>query len=91
MIKKVYISGPITNNPHYMEDFKAAEDELRGRGYEPVNPCKNTGDTYKELIDAGLKDLMTCDALYLLPGWQYSTGAQLELKYAQAVGLKYLV
>lgn len=91
MSKRVYISGPISNNPRYIEDFKAAEDKLRALGYEPVNPCRNTGDTYKELIDARLKDLMTCDAMYMLPGWQLSAGATLELKYAQTVGMEYLL
>lgn len=90
MIKRVYISGKITNNPCYREQFQAAEDKLRALGYEPVNPCRNTGDTYKQLIDAGLKDLMTCDAICALPGWNRSTGAKLEIRYAQAVGLTWI-
>lgn len=34
------------------------------------NPVKNEGAEYKWYIDEGLKQLMTCDAIYMLKNWQ---------------------
>lgn len=87
-MKKIYISGAITNNPNYKEQFAAAEAELTAAGYEALNPAKNTGITYKDYIDAGLLQEMQCDAIYMLPGHENSTGATLELHYAEAVNME---
>ena len=87
-MKKIYISGAITNNPNYKEQFAAAEAELIAAGNEAINPAKNTGNTYKEYIDKGLMQEMQCDAIYMLPGHEHSTGATLELNYAEAVGME---
>ena len=85
---KVYISGAITNNPNYKEQFEAAEDKLKAAGYEVINPAYNQGYSYKEYIDHGLFQLMHCDAIYLLKGYEQSTGATLDHDYARTVGLK---
>lgn len=85
---KIYISGAITNNPNYKEQFAAAEAELRSAGHEVKNPARNTGNNYKEYIDKGLMQEMQCEAIYMLPGYEKSTGAMLELHYAKAVGMK---
>ena len=84
---KVYISGAITNNPQYKEQFAAAEEILLAAGHTVINPARNQGDTYKEVIDVGLFELMQCDAIYLLRGYENSTGATLEHDYARTVGL----
>lgn len=85
---KIYISGPISKNPDYKEQFRKAEANLKLAGYEVINPIKNRGKSYKELIDKGLLQLMECDTICLLPGFEESTGAMLELEYAKAVELK---
>ena len=85
---KIYISGAITDNPNYLEDFKKAEELLKGQGHTILNPCKNDGFTYREYIDMGLCELMHCDAIYMLNGWMGSAGARLEYNYAFTVGMK---
>jgi hypothetical protein len=85
---KVYIAGAITDNPNYKEQFNKAEEKLKEAGYEVINPAKNQGYTYREYINAGLFQLMSCDAIYLLKGYEHSTGATLEHNYARSVGIK---
>ena len=39
-MKKIYISGKITDNPNYKADFEAAELALKIAGFQPVNPAE---------------------------------------------------
>lgn len=87
----VYLSGPITNEPNYKENFKAAETEL-SKMVTVINPAK-IGErikslTYDEILSIDIKILSHCDAIYLLRGWENSNGALAELSYAKAAGLK---
>lgn len=85
---RIYIAGPITNNPNYKEDFKRAEDFIRSTGHEPWNPVKPEGSSYKFYIDRGLQELSRCDGIYMLKGFLSSNGAILEHYYARITGLK---
>lgn len=84
---KVYIAGKITGNPDYIKQFAEAEKELKASGHTVLNPVKNKGFSYKEYIDMGLCELMKCDGIYLLDGWQESSGARLEFLYAMVTDM----
>ena len=88
---KIYISGSITNNPNYKEDFERAEDYLQ-REYpsaDIINPAlvnsflpKST--TYEERMKMCFCMLDMCDSIYMLKGWEKSCGANREYGYALA-------
>ena len=81
--------------------FFAAEDILKGLypDAEFVNPARLDGDvnpkdlTWEFCLRRDLKILLDCTDLVLLPGWEKSKGANLELHVAKQVGIKiwYLV
>ena len=88
---RVYISGPITGVPDYMEKFEAAEKELKEKGYNVVNQAKiNDGMpedmTYEEYMEIDIKLITMCDALYMMKGWKSSCGANREYGYALGRG-----
>lgn len=90
--RKIYISGGISGHP--LEErravFACAEEELRGRGYDPVNPFNNgvlLDAPYGDHMRADLRMLLDCDGIYLLRGWESSRGACLEHAVAEACGL----
>lgn len=83
---RVYISGPITGVSDYLEKFNAAEEELKAKGYEVINPAKLNSImpetlTYEEFMKFDYEYLEICDAIYLLKGWNMSSGSKLELNH----------
>lgn len=87
---KIYIAGAITNDPNHALRFAEAETKLIAEGHAVINPVKNLGFDYKEYIDMGLCELMRCEAIYLLKGYEMSKGAMLELHYAATTNMKIL-
>ena len=88
---KIYISGAITNNTNYKEEFERAEDYLQ-REYpsaDIINPAlvnsflpKST--TYEEYMKMSFCMLDMCDSIYMIKGWEKSCGANREYGYALA-------
>lgn len=70
--------------------FARAEEELRVRGYAPVNPFNNgvsLDAPYEDHMRADLRMLLDCDGIYLLRGWESGRGACLGRAVAAACGL----
>lgn len=89
---RVYVSGPMSGLPDLnFPAFNAAAATLRARGYEVVNPAEINVDPKAEwsaCMRADIAQLVTCDALALLYGWQHSRGANLERDIAAALGMR---
>ena len=78
----VYLAGPMSNYPdHNYPAFHAAEKALRAAGHDVYSPAaigQHEGWEHHDYMRRALKLLLQCDAIYLLPGWQDSLGAQHE-------------
>lgn len=91
---KVYLSGPMTGLPDFnYPAFNAVAAKLRGLGYSVVNPAENfggrgdhpAGRTAYMRVDIG--HVLNVDAVVVLPGWQNSRGARLEVAVALEIDL----
>ena len=68
-----------------------AEQDL-GRGFDPTGLTGHEdmaaiGFDLREALLSDLKFVSECDAICLLPGWEFSKGASAELALAEALGL----
>lgn len=91
-MKRIYISGPMTGLPGLnFGAFNSAAGQLRALGYEVINPAEKQSElgelTWEEYLREDLRDMLTCDTIALLPGWEASKGAHLELHVAHRVGM----
>lgn len=91
---KVYLAGPMTGYPeHNYPQFKMAAARLREAGIAVVSPAElHDGDTTRPREYYIRRDLLALlesdiEAVVVLPGWQESSGAQLELEVAFEVGI----
>ena len=91
MKKKIYIAGPMTGLPELnFPAFHAEAAWLRAMGHEVVNPAEINADPkakWEDCMRADIAQLVTCDGIHLLAGWQASRGATLEHHIASALGL----
>lgn len=83
-IRKIYISGKISGLPigEVIAKFHAAERKIRRFGFEPLSPLKNGLPLETEWADHMGRDialLLKSDAVYLLPDYNESKGARIEL------------
>lgn len=88
----IYISGAITGRPiqEYREHFETAAKSLSAQGYEVVNPLNNglpEEATWHEHMRADIRLLTYCDEIFMLKGWERSTGAAAEHALAKALGI----
>lgn len=87
---RIFVSGPISGIENdNREAFLAAGKLLRADGHDVVLPthlCPH--DTPHHIaMRICIKELLTCDEIYLLDGWEYSGGALLEADIANQCGI----
>ena len=82
--------------------FRNAAYELKRKGHEAVNPldilveeCEDAeackveagGHTWACWMRADIRELVGCQAVYALGGWQSSRGASIEVGLADSLGI----
>jgi nucleoside 2-deoxyribosyltransferase len=90
MQKIVYLSGKITDNENYKEDFACAERFLMQMGYIVLNPAE-LGEivedlTYEQIMQICYRLIDIADIIFMVSGWHNSKGANAELSYAKSLG-----
>ena len=97
-MKRIYIAGPMTGMPdmNVVEFRKAAkfiEESSKGfsYGFNPHDVANMLGWSDKthlgEIASNLIRDLIICDAIYMLRGWEQSKGARAEHAVAVWIGL----
>lgn len=89
---RVYVSGPMTGLPDFNRAaFNEAATWLRGQGFDVFNPAEQLGGDLTgpraDYMRTNIFQLLACDSLLLLPGWEQSEGATLEVAIARELGL----
>ena len=88
---RVYILGPMTglerkNHPAFYE----AEAYLKSWGYHVENPARNRAKSWFGYMRKSMRQMLTCDAVACLPGWEHSPGASKEKTVADWLGMTVL-
>ena len=89
--RRVYIAGPMTGLPEFnFPLFNSTAALLRAQGWHVENPAEHglvEGATWEDYLRYDIGRLATCSTVYLLPGWENSKGANLEVHIARTLGL----
>ena len=88
---RAYIAGPMTGIAEF--NFPAFNKEavrLRVEGLTVLNPADHgivEGAEWADYLRHDIAGLATCQRIHLLPGWEKSKGARLEVTIAQTLGM----
>jgi hypothetical protein len=90
----VYIAGPMTGyHEHNFPAFHAAAQAWRAKGHVVFNPAEQHGGDTGLPLDVytrhDVHTLLQVEALALLPGWDHSTGAKIEVLVGTWLGLMF--
>ena len=88
---KLYLSGPMSGHPdlNFPAFFREASC-LEQCGYEVCNPATLNpyqGASPAECLRVDLAALLECDGVAVLPDWEASAGARLEVQVANSCGI----
>jgi hypothetical protein len=88
---RLYVSGPMSGIKDLNAPlFNAEAARLRALGYDVVNPAELNGTdmSWKACMRRDIRELVTCDAIAMLPKWWVSRGARIEHRLARDLGLQ---
>ena len=94
---RVYICGPMSGLPDFnYPAFAAAAADLRGKGYEVLSPhewrdhprrAARGNLPYATYLRRGLRLMLKCEEVFVLPGWEKSDGATFEVSIARKLAM----
>lgn len=92
---RLYLAGPMTGIEAFnFPAFNAAAGHLRDLGHDVINPAENDGgdasQSWAYYIRQDIGHVLSVEAIAVLPGWQKSRGATLEVTIARALELPIL-
>ncbi|MCJ1887384.1 DUF4406 domain-containing protein [Pseudomonas sp. LA21] len=90
-MKRIYLAGPMTGLPEFnYPAFHAEAARLRQLGYHVENPAEINpeGGDWAACMRRDIPQLIACDTIALLPGWDKSKGARLEYHVATELGMQ---
>ena len=79
---------------HNFPAFHSATKLLREMGHTVVNPAElnpEPGKPWVECMKVDIREMMQCDTVVCLPGWQESRGATLEVYIGRALGMSIML
>nr|WP_314751504.1 DUF4406 domain-containing protein [uncultured Capnocytophaga sp.] len=88
---KIYLSGKIsgTDLTHTRKRFSDVADKLQALGHEVINPlCNGLSEAapWEAHMAKDIIDLLQCEGIYMLQGWEDSQGARIEHAVAKELG-----
>ena len=98
---RLYCAGPMSANSFGIEftprgwdynypAFAAMSDQLDAAGYLVESPAAGDdvpGWGWVDYMRRGIAQLILCDGVATLPGWERSRGARVEIELARGLGL----
>lgn len=89
---RLYLAGPMTGFEDFnFPAFNKMAAVLRARGYVVENPAEHgvvDGAEWADYMAYDLTRLGLCGQVAVLPGWENSKGARLEVHIARELGMK---
>ena len=88
---RAYLAGPMSNIPDFNYPlFRDTAARLRGMGIDVLDPSEKFGGRtdlpYEVYLKSSIVDVLVCDAVICLPGWETSKGAALERHIGEVLG-----
>lgn len=83
----LYIAGPMSGYDSFnYPAFFDAEAALRAAGYDTLNPARNSKQSsWDDYMRAAIAQVIQAAGVAVLPDWQMSAGAALEVHIAHAL------
>ncbi len=91
MTARIYLAGPMTGYRDFnFPAFHRAEALLLALGLEVENPANTehpAGTQWDGYMRSAIRQMLTCQGVATLNGWETSRGARLELEVATQIGM----
>lgn len=89
-LKRIYIAGPMSGLPDFnYPAFHTEAARLRALGFHVESPAENPKqESWEAYMKQSIRQMLTCDAVFLMTGWEASRGAGIEYRLAVTVGME---